>query len=378
MTLSEHSRAPGEFHDELTVALTHAQLEVGIREQILTKDCGHCGRHLTPTWMSQTWQWLSENDLHVHIPNLWTPPIEREHDNCIMETAAGIYPPGATIEATQRCRLCLRVNMLSNIMDGTGQHLRPEVWRGHTRPERTTTLDCPNQARPPPPPETGPNGDIFCASCSTMKTPTAQRRHYHSTCWNSNKTSNSATGPPTSQTTGLQDAPPLPTESTSCNATTPSNHTQGTHGAAPTSASTQENMKLLSQRMHCRLHSPATSPQLDHHRNKTSHETHQSTGRTRFNHDKSPPTDVTSLKPFLMQCECCCRKSQNGDNTASTTWNYAPTAAPNSASQLKTITQCLPRTDLHHITAAFPGQLQTAQRRKFSRRAEESANILRD
>ena len=150
LLVPQHTRHKEEVGDSMLVALSNAQVESGIGKQIMMTDRQHFGKHTTNTWVTQAWEWLAENDLQVHMPDLWTPQPHRINDRFIVEHAATLCSSQATLEASQRCRSYLKISHFSEIFDATGKYLLPETWKGHPHKARTATIEHPNQARPPP------------------------------------------------------------------------------------------------------------------------------------------------------------------------------------------------------------------------------------
>ena len=145
----KHARDHGKLPDSMLISMSHSQLEAGIGAQILTIDYKEYGTYTTPTWITQAWEWLSEQNLKLHIPNLWVPQLQRENDRCLMLCARTLCTSNAMLQAMLRCRLYLKVTTLSDMLDATGKYVLPEMWKGTIRTDRQTRLNYPNQGRPP-------------------------------------------------------------------------------------------------------------------------------------------------------------------------------------------------------------------------------------
>ena len=145
--LLNHTRAKDIVDASIRISLTDAQLEIGTDTTILTEDYARYGCLATETWISNCWEWLHDNNLKIHIPDLWVPRRQRHNDKFLMEIATH-HIRGADLQKIQRCRLHLKAITLSDVADGTGQYLLPEVWKGRRRRERSTRLNFPNQEKP--------------------------------------------------------------------------------------------------------------------------------------------------------------------------------------------------------------------------------------
>ena len=99
-------------------------------------------------WFKALQQFLKNTQHSLDIPNLYCPRTLREHDVAIMEIPRTTF---STEEAMQinRCRLFLRVHMVSEICSAHGGHLNLDMWRGQLPDSSSSTLLWPRQQRPP-------------------------------------------------------------------------------------------------------------------------------------------------------------------------------------------------------------------------------------
>ena len=90
-----HLRANDELGNTLQISISASQLEAGIQLPFLQTNWSHYGKYMTKTWITHTWEFLSEHKLQIRLPNVWTPQPQRCNDTYLMEHAGKMYPKGA-------------------------------------------------------------------------------------------------------------------------------------------------------------------------------------------------------------------------------------------------------------------------------------------
>ena len=145
-----HLRAGDIVGTELQISLSTSQLEAGIQTPILQSDWRVYGKYITRTWATTTWEFITDNNLQLRIPNAWTPSPQRLNESFLMEHATRQFTNGAAkLQKINRCRLFLKVITLSDITDATGRYIENHIWKGQRPTHRKTTLNFPQYERPP-------------------------------------------------------------------------------------------------------------------------------------------------------------------------------------------------------------------------------------
>jgi hypothetical protein len=151
--LLESLRAGDEAGTDMLIHLSILQLEAGICEPVLTTDSTIPSKYITPSWLSYAWGYLTRHNLQIHVPGAWTPKPQRVNDKALMSLAGSFFGKGkqqAKLERIQRCRLYLRVTMLSEICDASGKTICPNIVQATRHTDRETMNTYPNAPVSPP------------------------------------------------------------------------------------------------------------------------------------------------------------------------------------------------------------------------------------
>ena len=130
-------------------SLEATKLEIGCKGPLLSRNFAEFGRLATPTWITHTWEFLSNNGMRIHddVPDC---KMQRERDQFLIEA---LYQSGVTGEYLRRvnlCRLFLRVVTVSDIATGCGEFVTKSAWEGKDDLLRNKNFDWPAQGRPSP------------------------------------------------------------------------------------------------------------------------------------------------------------------------------------------------------------------------------------
>jgi len=71
--LLEHLRANDNAGNDLQIQLFVLQLEPGLCQPILTTLFRTPSKYVTLTWLTMLWDYITEHDLQIDIPDCWTP-----------------------------------------------------------------------------------------------------------------------------------------------------------------------------------------------------------------------------------------------------------------------------------------------------------------
>ena len=99
------------------------------------------------TWFRSLQAFLAKIAHSLDIPNLYIPRPLRAHDQAIMSLPHFNFST-QELQNINRCRIFLRVSMLSEICTSDGTRLLPEIWRGQLPTISFSRLLWPRQPRP--------------------------------------------------------------------------------------------------------------------------------------------------------------------------------------------------------------------------------------
>ncbi len=133
----------------IMIGLSHLQLILGISKPFYNEPiCKY--KPLAPLgWLTSVWELSSKCGLTLIIDNHWLPSIQRNHDFLLMEGFLREPNNKSTIIILNRCRLYLQVLTMSDITSADGRYILPGIKEGHRHNDRKSTLNWPQQARPP-------------------------------------------------------------------------------------------------------------------------------------------------------------------------------------------------------------------------------------
>ena len=99
------------------------------------------------SWFKSLKEFLATIRHSLDIPNLYHPRPLRVNDIAIMNLPQAGYS-SQDLQRINRCRIFLRVTMLSEISSCDGKTLLPSIWQGQPPPNSFSTLLWPRQSRP--------------------------------------------------------------------------------------------------------------------------------------------------------------------------------------------------------------------------------------
>ena len=148
--LIEHvwkSSVTGHF---LMVSLESLRLELGINEPILNSNFSYFNDkyQLTPSWISNTWEFLSLHSITVDV-DAHKIPKKRKNDSPLMAALLQHGIDRYTLNVVNKCRQYLKIFMISDMTTGCGKKITSEAWNCQRNDFNSTdSLLWPNT--PPP------------------------------------------------------------------------------------------------------------------------------------------------------------------------------------------------------------------------------------
>ena len=110
-------------------------------------------RYFDPSWLSSTWDFMTEASALLTLSDQWTLPLDRQNDCHLMPrlvslaTTFSLSTPD--LIKFNRCRLYLQVLTLSDIVDSSGNTIDTDFWKGYKN-KRISSLSWPKEDRPGP------------------------------------------------------------------------------------------------------------------------------------------------------------------------------------------------------------------------------------
>ena len=137
----------GQF---LTISLEYLRLELGLNDDILSLNY-HDYSHLiiTPTWMTNTWQFLSTHNICIDYKVPTINPV-REGDTPLMRILIDSKTlTTKELQTANKCRMFLHIFLLSDMMTGNGLEISYNTWNGIADYiNRSSSITWPNIAEP--------------------------------------------------------------------------------------------------------------------------------------------------------------------------------------------------------------------------------------
>jgi len=130
LILLEHLRANDDAGIDLHIQLLALQLEAHLTKPVLEIPSTSACKYITRTWLSTTWDYLTDHNLRLHVPDCWTPSPQHINDHSIMEIADKLFGSSRKhreLEQIQLCHKYLQVTMLSEIVDAGTQFCHNSV-----------------------------------------------------------------------------------------------------------------------------------------------------------------------------------------------------------------------------------------------------------
>jgi hypothetical protein len=127
--------------------LEATKLEIGCEGPLLMKQFRTYSDLITPTWLTQTWQFLSNHNMQID-DSVADLSLDREHDQFIIRAFQQAGYKGKTLGRLNKCRVFLHATTVSNISTGCGKFVTQAAWMGRADTTRMEKYDWPNQGNP--------------------------------------------------------------------------------------------------------------------------------------------------------------------------------------------------------------------------------------
>ena len=127
-------------------SLEALKMELGTNGSVFSLPYETWGPLATESWLKFTWHFLAEHEMRIS-DGVAEFTLCREHDSLLMDNFVAAGYTGETLRTLNRCRLYLRVVMMSEVINGGGSKLRPEMLEG-TKPKESSTYEWPVQGKP--------------------------------------------------------------------------------------------------------------------------------------------------------------------------------------------------------------------------------------
>ena len=146
--LFKHYRAMDTTGKLLITSIRYTQLELGTSKPFFTDDFYKYTNIITPTWITNLWQYIGECHAQIHEfdPWIYTPP--RDHDFFLMDEIYRSNIPDTHKEIFNRVRINLRLLTVSDIVIvDSPSKIIPSLYEGTTT--RFSTYNWPTQQELP-------------------------------------------------------------------------------------------------------------------------------------------------------------------------------------------------------------------------------------
>ena len=139
-----HTRNNDTTGKLLNISLRYTQLQLGIATPFFSVDYDDYSYLCDDTWLTHLWEYTSSRGLTIDLTDSGIIPIQRNNDKFIMD----ILHKSSKMSRSEcmianKVRLALQILHLSDIVDGTGRKLLPDVRNGKLH--RSSTLTWPRQ-----------------------------------------------------------------------------------------------------------------------------------------------------------------------------------------------------------------------------------------
>ena len=113
----------------IQASLEQAQLEIGFGTQLFAVDYAQFGHLVTDCWIKSVWEFVSRAGIQLSGYDIPIPPLQREHDQYIMEWLLERSPglSASDLRSINRCRLFLQASSLTDIVSGDGTYILPST-----------------------------------------------------------------------------------------------------------------------------------------------------------------------------------------------------------------------------------------------------------
>jgi hypothetical protein len=127
--------------------LEATKLEIGCKGPLLMKPFHTYSDLITPTWLTQTWQFLSNHNMQID-DSVADLALDREHDQFIIRAFQQAGYKGKTLGRLNQCRVFLQGTTVSDISTGCGKFVAHAAWTGRADTTRMRKYDWPDQGNP--------------------------------------------------------------------------------------------------------------------------------------------------------------------------------------------------------------------------------------
>ena len=138
--------------EHLTGQLIHqsleaTKLEIGCEGPVLSKPFYDLGMLATPTWITHTWEYLSQNQMEIdgNVPDL---SLVRDGDQFLIRVCQGAGYTGQQLRRLNICQHFLQAVSVSDITTGCGSSITQGAWNGKRDSTRASPFDWPAQGNP--------------------------------------------------------------------------------------------------------------------------------------------------------------------------------------------------------------------------------------
>jgi len=100
------------------------------------------------TWLCSVWQFMDSIDAKIDITQAWLPPCPRKGDCNLMDYFTSQGHSTKVLMRINRCRVYLRVLLLSDMVSAIGRRLIPTILTGKRLVDRRSMLQWPDQGNP--------------------------------------------------------------------------------------------------------------------------------------------------------------------------------------------------------------------------------------
>jgi len=131
----------------ICLGLETLRLELGLNGQPVSQDWQALHQLVTPTWLSHTWQFMTEYNICIEmsIPEI---PLSREGNQLLMVHFFNAGICSKELATLNHCCIFLQVAMLVDILDGSGFYISNPMLVGHSNTTFTSGFTWPNQGQP--------------------------------------------------------------------------------------------------------------------------------------------------------------------------------------------------------------------------------------
>lgn len=127
----------------LNISLKYTQMQLGIDQPFLTTDYEEYSYLGQATWITHMWEYVSSRGIQVDLTEPGIIPMQRQNDAYIMNIVHNSTLSKRECVIVNKVRIALQLLHLSDIVDGTGRRLLPDV--RNAKIHRSSLLHWPKQ-----------------------------------------------------------------------------------------------------------------------------------------------------------------------------------------------------------------------------------------